>query len=55
MSDIFQEVDEELRRDEFGKLWKQFGGYIIGACVAIILLSAAIVAPADPPVFSGTR
>ncbi|MFZ1992443.1 MAG: tetratricopeptide repeat protein [Alphaproteobacteria bacterium] len=44
MSDIFQEVDEELRRDEFGKLWKQFGVYIIGACAAIVIASASIVA-----------
>ncbi|HXZ67461.1 MAG TPA: tetratricopeptide repeat protein [Alphaproteobacteria bacterium] len=44
MSDIFREVDEELRRDEIGKLWKQYGAYIIGACVAIVLASAAIVA-----------
>jgi hypothetical protein len=44
LSDIFQEVDEELRRDEFGKLWKQYGAYIIGACVAIVLVSAGIVA-----------
>lgn len=44
MSDIFQEVDEDLRRAEYSKLWKQYGGYIIGACVAIVLASAGIVA-----------
>lgn len=43
MSDIFQEVDEDLRREEFNKLWKQYGGYIIGACVAIVIGSAAVV------------
>lgn len=43
MSDIFHEVDEDLRRDELGKLWKQYGVYVIGACVAIVLVSAGIV------------
>jgi hypothetical protein len=43
LSDIFQEVDEDLRRDEYGKLWKQYGGYIIAACLAVVVISAAIV------------
>jgi len=43
LSDIFQEVDEDLRHEEYSKLWKQYGGYIIGACVAIVLLAAGIV------------
>lgn len=36
MSDIFREVDEDLRRDRFGKLWKRFAPYIIGVAVLIV-------------------
>ena len=29
MSDIFREVDEDLRRDEAAKVWKKYGPYAI--------------------------
>jgi hypothetical protein len=34
---IFSEVDEELRRERMRKLWRQFGPYIIGAAVAVVI------------------
>lgn len=37
MTDVFEEVEEEVRRDRYQKLWKQWGGWIIGAAAAIIL------------------
>ncbi|MEI2387791.1 tetratricopeptide repeat protein [Breoghania sp. JC706] len=37
MSDIFREVDEDLRRDRYGKLWKRFAPYIIGVAVLIVV------------------
>ena len=37
MSDIFQEVDEEVRREQFQKLWERYQVYIIGAAVLIVL------------------
>ena len=37
MSDIFQEVDEEVRREQFKKLWQRYGNYIIAACVLIVV------------------
>ena len=40
MSDVFREVDEELRRDRLLALWKRFGAYIIGAAVALVLVVA---------------
>ncbi len=40
MSDIFKEVDEELRRDQATKLWAKYGHYLIGAAVAIVLGTA---------------
>ena len=43
MGDIFQEVDEEVRRDRLNKLWKDYGRYIIVGVVAIVLGTAAAV------------
>jgi hypothetical protein len=37
VTDIFQEVDEEIRREQFKKLWQRFGTYIIAACVLVVL------------------
>ena len=35
MSDIFREVDEELRQEKLSQLWKQYGLYIIIGAVGI--------------------
>lgn len=37
---IIREIDEELRSDRMRKLWRNFGPYIIGAAVAIVVLVA---------------
>ena len=39
MSDIFQEVDEEVRREQLKKLWERYGNY---AVVAAVLVVAAV-------------
>ncbi|HWD58991.1 MAG TPA: tetratricopeptide repeat protein [Stellaceae bacterium] len=44
MSDIFREIDEELRRDNLLKLWKRYSRYIIGAVIVALLIAAGIVA-----------
>jgi hypothetical protein len=36
VSDIFSEVDEEVRRERLQKLWKQYGNYLIAACVLLV-------------------
>ena len=36
MSDIFREVDEELRQDQFKTLWKKYGWMIIAVVVIAI-------------------
>ncbi|MBV9572383.1 MAG: tetratricopeptide repeat protein [Alphaproteobacteria bacterium] len=41
MSDIFREVEEEVRRDRLEKLWKQYGDYIVAAAALLILAAAA--------------
>lgn len=38
---IIREIDEELRSDRVRGLWKQFGPYVIGAAIAIVVLVAA--------------
>jgi len=40
MSDIFQEVDEEVRRDRAAEFWKKYQNVIIAAAVLIVLASA---------------
>jgi len=37
MSDIFREVDEDVRRDQAAEFWKKYQNYIIGAVVALLL------------------
>lgn len=36
MVDIFQEVDEEVRREQLKKLWDRYGTLLIALCVLII-------------------
>jgi hypothetical protein len=41
VSDIFREIDEELRRDNLLKLWSRYGRYVIAAAVGILLVAGA--------------
>ena len=36
MSDIFREVDEDLRRDRMERLYKRYGGVVLAAALAIV-------------------
>lgn len=44
MADIFQEVDEEVRRDKYEVLWQKYGKYVIAVALAVVLATAANVA-----------
>src|SRR5207302_5858738 len=44
VSDIFREIDEELRRDNLLKLWQRYGKYVILVAVLAVLIAGAIVA-----------
>ena len=46
MSDVFREVDEDVRRDQWLKLWQAYGYYAIAAVVAAL---------ADAPLPPGLR
>ena len=41
MSDIFQEVDEEVRREQLKKLWDRYGNYAVAAAVLLVAAVAA--------------
>ncbi|MFO1185015.1 MAG: tetratricopeptide repeat protein [Bauldia sp.] len=43
MTDIFREVDEDLRRERAAALWKKYGNYVIGLAVVIVVATFAIV------------
>lgn len=40
MSDIFREVDEDVRRDKAAEFWKKYQNYLIAIAVAIVLATA---------------
>lgn len=37
MTDIFNEVDEEVRREQLKKLWERYGTLVIAACVLVVV------------------
>lgn len=41
MSDIFREIEEDVRRDELEKLWKRYGDYVIAGAAALVIGVAA--------------
>jgi len=36
VSDIFNEIDEDIRRERLNKLWQRYGNYVIALCVLVI-------------------
>jgi len=41
VADIFQEVDEEVRREQLKKLWERYGNYAVAAAVLVVAAVAA--------------
>jgi hypothetical protein len=37
VADIFQEVDEEVRRERLQKLWERYGNFVIAGCILIVV------------------
>jgi hypothetical protein len=37
VTDIFQEVNEEVRREQLKKLWQRYGNYIAAACIVVVV------------------
>ncbi|HXV23299.1 MAG TPA: hypothetical protein VED46_03485 [Alphaproteobacteria bacterium] len=42
MTDVFREVDEEVRREQLLKLWRRYSKYVIAAIVLVVGLAAAL-------------
>lgn len=40
MSDIFREVEEEVRRERYAQLWKKYGDYIVAAAALLVIAAA---------------
>jgi len=40
MSDVFREVNEDLRREQMKRLWRRFGPFVIGGAVLIVVAVA---------------
>lgn len=43
MSDIFREIEDELKRDNLLKLWARYGKYVIAGVVVLLVIAGAIV------------
>ncbi len=43
MSDIFSEVDEDVRKDKSVELWNKYGKFVIGACILAVAGTASVV------------
>ena len=37
MTDIFNEVNEEVRREQLKRLWERYGIYLVALCVLIVV------------------
>jgi hypothetical protein len=44
VSDIFREIDEELRRDNLLKLWSKYGRYVVAVAVVALAIAGGIAA-----------
>jgi hypothetical protein len=44
VSEIFREIDEELRRDNLLKLWRLYGRYVIAAVAIALVIAGGVVA-----------
>ncbi len=43
LTDIFSEIEQDLRREQANKLWEKYGIYVVGLAVAIVLAATAVV------------
>lgn len=43
MTDLFSEIEQDLRREQANKLWEKYGIYLIGLAVGIVLVASAVV------------
>jgi hypothetical protein len=42
VTDIFREVEEEVRREHYAELWKKYGDYVIAGAALLVIAAAGI-------------
>ena len=42
MVNIFNEVDEDIRKEKYKKLWSKYGKYLIGFILSIVVIFSLI-------------
>ena len=43
MSELFNEIQEDIRQERFEQIWKRYGKVLIGVSIAIVLATAGVV------------
>lgn len=43
MSDVFHEIEADLRRDWWVKLWRSYGAYVLGAAIGVVIVTGGLV------------
>lgn len=43
LADIFQEIDEDVRRERLEQLWKRYGSYVVGVALMLVLGTAGVM------------
>ena len=43
MTDLFSEIEQDLRREQVSKLWEKYGIYVVGLAVGIVVAAAIVV------------
>jgi hypothetical protein len=43
LADIFQEIEDDLKHEQYTKLWKRYGSWVIAAAIAVVVATAVIV------------
>jgi hypothetical protein len=43
MTDLIDEIREEIKEERYARLWGKYGNFVIGAAIGIILLTAIVV------------
>lgn len=44
MSDAFREIEEEVRQQRLFTLWRQYGNYVLGAVLLVVVITGAVSA-----------
>jgi hypothetical protein len=42
VSDIFREVEEDVRRERFAQIWKKYGDYIMAGAALVVIVAAGV-------------